>query len=150
VVDDLCHDQPPFPPFRARVYKAIYQGQQQLITSEDTGVGPQEALEPVQQAGRPQTVSAVAGHAVRDTAVGARTVALHLNKWRGAVPLEMKGSCERCRCALGANGAAFICSHECTFCPQCAEGMGRTCPNCGGELVRRPQGTHESARGSML
>jgi len=32
-----------------------------------------------------------------------------------------------------------MCSFECTFCKSCAEGVlkGR-CPNCGGELVRRP------------
>ena len=34
---------------------------------------------------------------------------------------------------------AMICSFECTFCSDCAEKVlqGR-CPNCGGELVRRP------------
>jgi hypothetical protein len=34
---------------------------------------------------------------------------------------------------------AMICSYECTFCRKCAETFfaGR-CPNCGGELVRRP------------
>jgi hypothetical protein len=33
----------------------------------------------------------------------------------------------------------MMCSFECTFCKSCAEGVlkGR-CPNCGGELVRRP------------
>ena len=36
-------------------------------------------------------------------------------------------------------GAARICSHECTFCGQCADEMARTCPNCGGELVARPR-----------
>lgn len=34
---------------------------------------------------------------------------------------------------------ARICSFECTFCRDCAEGvLGGSCPNCGGELVRRP------------
>jgi hypothetical protein len=33
----------------------------------------------------------------------------------------------------------MICSFECTFCRECAEGrLGGRCPNCGGELVRRP------------
>jgi hypothetical protein len=34
---------------------------------------------------------------------------------------------------------AMICSFECTFCAACVERrlLGR-CPNCGGELVRRP------------
>lgn len=36
--------------------------------------------------------------------------------------------------------AARICSFECTFCSECADGVlnGR-CPNCGGELVARPR-----------
>jgi hypothetical protein len=33
----------------------------------------------------------------------------------------------------------MICSFECTFCADCASGrLDGTCPNCGGELVRRP------------
>lgn len=53
--------------------------------------------------------------------------------------LEMRGNCERCDVALVSDGAAYICSHECTFCPRCAEGMHFICPNCKGELVRRPR-----------
>ena len=35
--------------------------------------------------------------------------------------------------------AARICSYECTFCAGCAEAtLAGRCPNCGGELVRRP------------
>ena len=35
--------------------------------------------------------------------------------------------------------SARICSYECTFCADCAENqLGGACPNCGGELVRRP------------
>lgn len=52
--------------------------------------------------------------------------------------LEMRPRCERCDTALAPDGAAFICSYECTFCPACAARMQETCPNCGGELVRRP------------
>ncbi|MDQ6711674.1 MAG: DUF1272 domain-containing protein [Candidatus Dormibacteraeota bacterium] len=37
------------------------------------------------------------------------------------------------------NAAACICSHECTFCPSCADAMNNVCPNCGGELVARPK-----------
>jgi uncharacterized protein len=34
---------------------------------------------------------------------------------------------------------ARICSFECTFCAACAaERLAGVCPNCGGELVRRP------------
>lgn len=53
--------------------------------------------------------------------------------------LLMKESCERCGTALRMDGAAYICSHECTFCPACAGGMQHRCPNCGGELAPRPQ-----------
>jgi hypothetical protein len=52
--------------------------------------------------------------------------------------LEMKTACERCGIALDPSGAAEICSYECTFCVDCAEKMANVCPNCGGELVRRP------------
>jgi hypothetical protein len=57
------------------------------------------------------------------------------------MPLEMRAACERCGAALAANGHALICSYECTFCAACAEGLGYVCPNCGGELVRRPRRT---------
>jgi hypothetical protein len=34
---------------------------------------------------------------------------------------------------------AMICTFECTFCRDCAvQRFGGRCPNCGGELVRRP------------
>src|SRR5277367_3792916 len=52
--------------------------------------------------------------------------------------LLMKLACERCNTTLTLDGAAFICTYECTFCAQCAEAMYSTCPNCGGELVPRP------------
>ena len=53
--------------------------------------------------------------------------------------LEMRASCEKCAKSLPRDAKeAFICSYECTFCAQCAQAMGRTCPNCGGELVPRP------------
>ena len=53
--------------------------------------------------------------------------------------LEMRSECERCHAALAADGVAHICSYECTFCPSCADSMAGLCPNCGGELVRRPK-----------
>jgi hypothetical protein len=53
--------------------------------------------------------------------------------------LEMRTSCERCGAMLSPGGEAFICSFECTFCPACSEAMSLVCPNCGGELVRRPR-----------
>ena len=53
--------------------------------------------------------------------------------------LEMRAVCERCEKELPASSAdAVICSYECTFCATCAQEMSGTCPNCGGELVRRP------------
>ena len=58
--------------------------------------------------------------------------------------LEMSAQCERCGERLEEIGAAFICSYECTFCEGCAGGMGKVCPNCGGELVRRPRQRLES------
>ena len=54
--------------------------------------------------------------------------------------LEMRSECEKCTAALPAGSeAAHICSYECTFCRACAEAMDGTCPNCGGELLRRPR-----------
>jgi uncharacterized protein len=53
--------------------------------------------------------------------------------------LDMRSSCERCDAALGHDADASICSFECTFCASCAHAMEHVCPNCGGELVRRPR-----------
>jgi hypothetical protein len=53
--------------------------------------------------------------------------------------LEMRESCERCDAALAADGVAYICTHECTFCAECTSALSGVCPNCGGELVRRPR-----------
>jgi hypothetical protein len=53
--------------------------------------------------------------------------------------LEMRGHCEKCQATLGAGDDAFICSYECTFCPSRATRMSQRCPNCAGELVRRPR-----------
>ena len=54
--------------------------------------------------------------------------------------LELRPNCERCDRDL-PNGAAAarICTFECTFCADCADGpLGGRCPNCGGDLVLRP------------
>jgi len=53
--------------------------------------------------------------------------------------LEMRPACESCGTPLGAEDLAFICSYECTFCPGCTMKSNKECPNCGGELVRRPR-----------
>lgn len=54
--------------------------------------------------------------------------------------LLLKPNCEACDCDLPPESlAARICSFECTFCADCADGpLNGVCPNCGGELVRRP------------
>jgi len=53
--------------------------------------------------------------------------------------LEMKKECEKCGRALPADGEAYICTYECTFCGECSASLNWICPNCGGELVRRPR-----------
>jgi uncharacterized protein len=54
--------------------------------------------------------------------------------------LEMRTSCERCGLELRPAGDdAYICSFECTFCSVCADDVAHICPNCSGELVRRPR-----------
>jgi uncharacterized protein len=54
--------------------------------------------------------------------------------------LELRPCCERCgRDLPPADESARICSFECTFCAACADGpLHGICPNCAGELVRRP------------
>jgi two-component system LytT family sensor kinase len=53
--------------------------------------------------------------------------------------LQMKTRCEKCGVPLRADGQAYICSYECTFCSMCASQSKGTCPNCTGELTRRPR-----------
>lgn len=53
--------------------------------------------------------------------------------------LEMRTECERCTTPIAETVDAYICVHECTFCAPCTEEMDNVCPNCGGELVRRPK-----------
>jgi len=54
--------------------------------------------------------------------------------------LELRPNCECCDKDLPPEAPdALICSFECTFCSACAaERLGGRCPNCGGELLRRP------------
>jgi hypothetical protein len=51
----------------------------------------------------------------------------------------MREQCERCGIRLVPDGDAYICSFECTFCVLCADELAHECPNCSGELVRRPR-----------
>lgn len=54
--------------------------------------------------------------------------------------LELRPNCECCDKDLPPeSGEAMICSFECTYCADCTETtLAGICPNCGGELVRRP------------
>ncbi len=54
--------------------------------------------------------------------------------------LDLRPCCECCGIDLPPDSLdARICSYECTFCADCAEAtLHGLCPNCGGELVRRP------------
>lgn len=57
--------------------------------------------------------------------------------------LELRPNCECCDADLAGDSAhARICSFECTFCADCAEGvLAGACPNCGGALSPRPPRT---------
>lgn len=55
--------------------------------------------------------------------------------------LQLRPNCECCGRDLPPDSRdALICSFECTWCTDCAKTRlpGGLCPNCGGELVRRP------------
>lgn len=54
--------------------------------------------------------------------------------------LDLRPSCENCDRDLEPTSPdVMICSYECTWCRDCAETvLHGTCPNCDGELVRRP------------
>ena len=54
--------------------------------------------------------------------------------------LEIRPNCECCDRDLAPDTLdARICTYECTFCADCAEGpLAGVCPNCGGNLVARP------------
>ncbi len=54
--------------------------------------------------------------------------------------LELCPNCECCDRDLAPDSPdAMMCAFECTFCQDCANArFGGVCPNCSGELVRRP------------
>ena len=54
--------------------------------------------------------------------------------------LLLRPGCECCDADLPPDSPITrICSFECTFCAPCArDRFADLCPNCGGELVRRP------------
>jgi hypothetical protein len=55
--------------------------------------------------------------------------------------LQLRPNCECCdRDLAGDSADAYICSFECTFCATCtSDKLKGECPNCGGELLRRPR-----------
>ncbi|RKP51920.1 DUF1272 domain-containing protein [Pararobbsia silviterrae] len=54
--------------------------------------------------------------------------------------LTLRPNCECCNKDLPPDALdARICTYECTFCATCVETVLKgVCPNCSGELVRRP------------
>ena len=54
--------------------------------------------------------------------------------------LELRPNCECCDRDLSPDSRhVFICTFECTWCEDCATNvLNGVCPNCDGELVRRP------------
>ncbi|MFL0282715.1 DUF1272 domain-containing protein [Klebsiella pneumoniae] len=62
--------------------------------------------------------------------------------------LELRPNCECCDKDLPPDSPeAFICSFECTFCRDCmTTRLNGHCPNCSGELVRRPVRPEEALR----
>ena len=54
--------------------------------------------------------------------------------------LELRPNCECCDADLPpSSDQAMICSFECTFCRDCAQGvLANRCPNCGGDFTPRP------------
>ena len=54
--------------------------------------------------------------------------------------LALRPNCECCDRDLPPESAeARICTFECTFCADCADGVPKgVCPNCGGNFVSRP------------
>ena len=54
--------------------------------------------------------------------------------------LELRPNCECCNRNLPPESSeAMICTFECTFCRDCAEGLLKgVCPNCQGNFSSRP------------
>ncbi|HZY47246.1 MAG TPA: DUF1272 domain-containing protein [Candidatus Bathyarchaeia archaeon] len=53
--------------------------------------------------------------------------------------MEYRDHCERCNRALSPTDEAYFCFYECTWCPTCMKDLKGVCPNCYGELLRRPR-----------
>jgi len=61
-------------------------------------------------------------------------------RWDTRGVLELRPGCECCDVDLPPESTeAMICTFECTWCARCVEVcLGGRCPNCGGDLQRRP------------
>lgn len=66
--------------------------------------------------------------------------------------MELRRECGRCHASLTEDAAAYVCAKGCTFCATCFRELKYVCPNCSGELVRRPRPgpTRGSARRAVL
>ena len=66
--------------------------------------------------------------------------------------LELRPNCECCDKDLPPQADALICTYECTFCRDCGENVLKgVCPNCGGNLVTRPNSADgEAPQGPRL
>jgi hypothetical protein len=53
--------------------------------------------------------------------------------------MELRRECDRCHVSLSEGSPAYFCTNECTFCATCYRRLKCVCPNCSGELVRRPR-----------
>ncbi|HYA54139.1 MAG TPA: GNAT family N-acetyltransferase [Thermoplasmata archaeon] len=53
--------------------------------------------------------------------------------------MERRSECGRCGTSLGEDASAYVCAKDSTFCPTCYRRLRYLCPDCGGELVRRPK-----------
>lgn len=62
--------------------------------------------------------------------------------------LLIKSKCEKCHNPLHTE--AYSCAHGCTFCLKCTLSMNHICPNCGGELAKRPKGKNPNGRALLV
>jgi ribosomal protein S18 acetylase RimI-like enzyme len=61
--------------------------------------------------------------------------------------MEFRRECGRCARSLTEDAPAYLCANECTFCATCYRKLAYVCPNCSGELVRRPRPNRRPASG---
>ena len=97
-----------------------------------------KSFEPVRKWPLARDVKWPSGHCVlpRIIRVAARSEGVERE---ANVALQLKDHCQKCAGELPPEAEAYICTFECTFCPACTGEMRATCPNRGGELVRRPR-----------